>query len=287
MPVRLEDGILFGPGTFDMKAGLVQGLFAVRALAAIGIDPPAEPVWLINSDEEIGSPESKRWVRTVARHVSRAFILEPALGANGWLKTGRKGVSRYQVTVHGKSAHAGLDPTAGVSAIQELSRVIQRLHAMTDMERGTTVNVGVVSGGTRANVVAAEAAATVDVRVTTREEGEAVHTAIMGLTADMRGARLEIRGGVEVPPLERTPRNRVLWQQAVTTARALDLDIEETVAGGGSDGNTTSQYTATLDGLGAVGDGAHALHEHVVVSQMPERAALLAGLLCAPLSGGG
>ena len=286
MPVTFENGIIRGPGTFDMKAGLVQGVFALRALAELGVDPAATPIWLINSDEEIGSPESKRWVARLARHVARAFVLEPALGPTGSIKTGRKGVSRYIVTVRGKAAHAGLDPTGGVSAIQELSHVVQRLHAMTDLEAGTTVNVGVVHGGTRANVIAAEATATVDVRVTSVAAGEAIHERITGLVPTTEGARLEVGGGVEVPPLEWTPRNRALWRQAQAVGEALGLELEEAIAGGGSDGNTTSQYTATLDGLGPIGDGAHAHHEHVVASSMPERSALLAGLLCAPLSSG-
>lgn len=284
MPVTVRDGVLHGPGTFDMKAGLVQGVFALRALKTLGVEPAATPVWLVNSDEEIGSPESKRWVALVARHVARAFVLEPALGPSGLIKTGRKGVARYVVKVHGKAAHAGLDPTGGVSAIQELSHVVQRLHAMTDLAAGTTVNVGVVHGGTRPNVVAAEASATVDVRVTSVAAGDAIHERICGLEPVTAGARLEISGGLEVPPLERTPRNRALWAQARTVADRLGLDIDEAVAGGGSDGNTTSRFTATLDGLGPIGDGAHAVHEHVVTASMPERSALLAGLLAAPVS---
>lgn len=283
MPVVVEDGHVRGPGTFDMKSGLVQGLFAVEALQVLGYDPPATPVWFINSDEEIGSPESRRWVRLVARNVVRAFVLEPAFGPRGSVKTARKGVARFTVTVRGKAAHAGLDPTGGASAIQELSHVVHRLHDLTDLGRGTTVNVGVVRGGTRPNVVAAEAEADVDVRFLTLQDAEAVEKSIRALRPRTEGTSLRVRGGLEVPPLEPTPRNRVLWHEALAAAQRLGIELDESTVGGGSDGNTTSQFTATLDGLGPIGDGAHAPHEFVVVQSMVERAALLAELLMAPV----
>jgi len=283
MPVAVDDGRVRGPGTFDMKAGLVQGLFALDALQALGLEPPATPVWLINSDEETGSPESKRWVRLLSRHAVRTFVLEPSLGPEGLLKTARKGVARFTVSVHGRAAHAGLDPTAGASAIEELAHVIQRLHAMTDLERGTTVNVGVVRGGTRPNVTAAHAEADVDVRFVSIADGEAVTEAIRGMTPSTEGTRLEIGGGIEIAPLERTPRNRALWAEARSAAERLGFALGDTISGGGSDGNTTSLFNATLDGLGAVGDGAHAAHEHVVIEGMAQRAALLAELLMAPV----
>ena len=283
MPVVVEDGLVRGPGTFDMKAGLVQGVFALEALAALGLEPPATPVWIINSDEEIGSPESQRWVRFVARRVARAFVLEPAYGPEGRLKTARKGVARFHVTVRGIAAHAGLDPTAGASAIVEMADVILRLHALTDLERGTTTNVGTIRGGTRPNVVAAEASAEVDVRVVTVGDGEKIARAIRALEARTRGTSIHVEGGLEVPPLERTSRNQALWRQALAAGERLGLHLEEYMAGGGSDGNTTSQLTATLDGLGAIGEGAHARHEAVSIDGMVERAALLAELLRAPL----
>jgi glutamate carboxypeptidase len=284
MPVRVDDGHVRGPGTFDMKAGLVQGIFAVEALEALGLDPPATPVWLINSDEEIGSPESRRWVRLVARNVVRTFVLEPAYGPDGRLKTARKGVARFRVTIRGLSAHAGLDPTAGASAIAELAHVIQKLHALTDLERGTTVNVGTIQGGTRANVIAAEASAEVDVRVSTLEAGEEITRKINALRTETPGTSIEIEGGVGIPPLEKTRRNQALWADARAAGERLGLRLTDFTAGGGSDGNTTSQFTATLDGLGAVGDGAHARHEAVSIDGMVERAALLAELLMLPLA---
>lgn len=285
MPVRVDDGHVRGPGTFDMKAGLVQGIFAVEALAALGLEPPATPVWIINSDEEVGSPESRRWVRLVARNVVRTFVLEPAYGPDGRLKTARKGVARFRITVRGRPAHAGLDPTAGASAIAELALVIQKLHALTDLERGTTVNVGTIRGGTRANVVAAEASADVDVRVATLADGEEIARAIHALEPATPGTSIHVEGSVGIPPLERTPRNLALWSAARAAGERLGLTLDDFMAGGGSDGNTTSQFTATLDGLGAVGDGAHATHEQVSIAGMVERAALLAELLMHPVSG--
>jgi glutamate carboxypeptidase len=285
MPVTVDDGHVRGPGTFDMKAGLVQGIFALEALAALGLEPPATPVWIINSDEEIGSPESARWVRQVARCAARALVLEPSYGPEGRLKTARKGVGRFRVTVRGIPAHAGLEPTAGASAIFEMADVVLRLRALNDPERGTTINVGTIRGGTRRNVVAAEAVADVDLRVATAEEGRAVAEVIHRMQAKTRGTSIHVDGGLATPPLEPTARNRALWCQALLAGQHLGLALQEITAGGASDGNTTSQYTATLDGLGAIGDGAHARHESVSIVAMPERAALLAELLMAPVEG--
>ena len=286
MPVVVENGTVRGPGTFDMKAGIVQGLFALRALRDLGHQPPATPIWFINSDEETGSPESKRYVRLIAKHVVRTFVLEPALGPDGHLKTARKGVGRFKVRIHGKAAHSGLDPTGGASAIHELMHVVQRLHALTDLERGVTVNVGVVRGGTRANVIAAGAEAEVDVRIVSVSDGEAIAKSIRGLEPLTPGTSIEIEGGIQIPPLERTARNRLLWRAAIEAGSRLGIDLDEDISGGGSDGNTTSQFTATLDGLGPRGDGAHARHEHVEIEGLVERAALLAELLMSPVESG-
>lgn len=286
MPVVVENGHVRGPGTFDMKAGIVQGIFALRALRELGHQPPATPVWFINSDEETGSPESKRYVRLIAKHVARVFVLEPALGLVGHLKTARKGVGRFVVRVHGKAAHSGLDPTGGASAIHELMHVVQRLHAITDLERGVTVNVGVVRGGSRVNVIAAEAEAEVDVRILSASDGEAIAETIHAMRALTPGTSLEIEGGIQIPPLERTARNRLLWQAAAEAGGRLGMDLTEDISGGGSDGNTTSLYTATLDGLGPRGDGAHANHEHVEIESLVDRAALVAELLMSPVESG-
>lgn len=282
MPVREVDGRLYGPGTLDMKGGLGQIVFALRALRELDLEPAVTPVVFVNSDEETGSPESKRYVARIARHVCRAFVLEPGLGREARLKTARKGIGRFDVTIRGRASHAGLDPEAGASAISELAKVIEALHALNDRERGTTVNVGVVAGGTRANVVAALASASVDARVRTMADARELERAVASIEPVTPGVTVEIEGGVIVPPLERTPRNRLLWEAAREAGRDLGLELTEGTAGGGSDGNTTSLYTATLDGLGCVGDGPHAAHEHIEIDRTVDRCALLARLLLIP-----
>ncbi len=283
MPVRETDGRLHGPGVFDMKGGVVQGLYAVRALQAAGIELPASPVFFLNGDEEIGSPDSMRHVTRLARVACRALILEPAFGEKGALKTARKGVGGFTLRFHGVPAHAGLEPERGRSAIVAMARTVERLHQLTDLERGLTVNPGVVTGGTRPNVVAAEARLDVDVRARTARDAAEAEERIRALPSGLDGVTLEVTGGVRTPPLEPTPRNRRLWEAARAVAAGLGLHVEERAVGGGSDGNHTSLHTATLDGLGPVGDGAHAPHEHLRMDRMPERAALVAGLLAHPV----
>jgi glutamate carboxypeptidase len=282
MPVAVRDGKLHGPGVFDMKGGLAQLVFALRVLAALRLAPKVEPVIFVNSDEEIGSRESTRHIVRLARRADRALILEPASGPEGRLKTARKGVGRYTVRIRGQAAHAGLDPQAGASAILELSHVIQRLFAMNDAGRGVTVNVGMVDGGIRPNVVAPESTATIDVRVPTQADAADLDARIRALEPRTPGATIEIEGGMGRPPMERTPGNRSAWDAARAAAEDLGIEIGEDSAGGASDGNTTSLYTPTLDGLGAVGGGAHARHEFIYLDKLDERAALLAMLLLAP-----
>jgi len=285
MPLERDGDVLRGPGVYDMKAGLVEIVFALKALRALALVPEVEPLIFINSDEEVGSRESTRYIRALAQRADRALVMEPSLGLRGKLKTARKGVGRFVVKITGKAAHSGLDPTAGASAILELSHVIQKLFALNDPARGASVNVGVIDGGVRANVVAPESSAIVDVRVANHEDAERIEHEILSLTAVTPGVTVVVEGHIGRPPLEHTPANRQLWRVAADVAHELEFELEEATAGGGSDGNTTSLYTATLDGLGAVGDGAHADHEHVVVSLLPQRCALLAGLLLqAPLT---
>jgi glutamate carboxypeptidase len=287
MPITREGDVLRGPGVYDMKAGLVEIVFALKALAELGLQPEVEPVVFINSDEEVGSRESTRYIKALARGADRALVMEPSLGLGGKLKTARKGVGRFVVKVTGKAAHSGLDPTAGASAILELSHVIQKLFALNDPASGASVNVGVIDGGIRANVVAPESSAIVDVRVANNKDAARIEAAILSLEAQTPGVSVEVEGNIGRPPLEHTPANRQLWRIASDLAQELELDIDEAMAGGASDGNTTSLYTATLDGLGAVGDGAHADHEHILVSQLAERCALLATLILAnPLTKG-
>lgn len=282
MPVAVRGRKMVGPGVYDMKAGLTQMIFALRALHELGLEPAVAPTLFVNSDEETGSQESTPHIRRFAREVERVFVLEPSLGTDGKIKTARKGVGRFDVVARGKAAHAGLDPEKGRSAILELAHAIQKLFALSDPAAGVNVNVGRVIGGLRPNVIAPEARAEVDVRVPTQEAARRIETAIHGLQPETPGVTLEITGEVRRPPLERTPRNRALWELARATGRDLGLALTEGTAGGGSDGNTTSRLAATLDGLGAVGDGAHADHEFVYVDAMPERAALLTLLLLAP-----
>lgn len=282
MPLTIKEGMLHGPGVYDMKTGLAQMLFVLKALQALDLEPSVTPVLFINSDEEIGSRESSRHIHRLARLANRCLVLEPSLGPAGRLKTARKGVGRFTVTVKGKAAHAGLNPEAGASAILELSHVIQKLFELNDVDKGITVNVGTIDGGLRPNVVAPISSATSDVRVQTQHDAEYIEQAILNLKPSTPGVTLKIEGHFGRPPLEKTPANRKFWELAVQLAEELDLQLEEGTAGGGSDGNTTSLYSPTLDGLGAVGDGAHALHEHTNLSKLPERSALLALLLMAP-----
>ena len=282
MPVQREGDRLRGPGVYDMKGGLTQIVFALRALRELGLEAPVTPVVFVNSDEEIGSRESTRQIRRLARVANRAYVLEPSLGPDGQLKTARKGIGRFTLTVKGKAAHAGLNPEAGASAILELSHQIQRLFALNDPVAGVTVNVGMIDGGINPNVVAPESRAVIDVRVPTHEAAQRVTEAIHGLTPVTPGVSLKIEGALGRPPMERTPEGQQLWGVAQNLGQELGLNLEQASAGGGSDGNTTSQYTATLDGLGPVGDGAHAHHEFVVVDKLIERTALLALLLLEP-----
>ncbi|HEX2739136.1 MAG TPA: M20 family metallopeptidase [Rubrobacter sp.] len=282
MPVEVKDDVIKGPGVYDMKGGLAQMVFAIRALRDLGLRPNVTPIVFVNSDEEVGSRESTRHIRRLARVVERAFVMEPSLGPSGKLKTARKGVGRYEVAVTGVAAHAGLNPEEGASAILELSYLIQALFALNDPARGTTVNVGTIDGGLGPNVVAPESSASVDVRVPTRGDARRVEETILGLKPVTPGVTLRVEGGMGRPPMERTPRNRRLWKAARGLGKELGLDLEEGMAGGGSDGNTTSLFTATLDGLGAVGDGAHSRHEFVYTDRIVERCALLALLLMEP-----
>ncbi len=279
MPLEIEGDILRGPGSFDMKGGLTQGIFALRALHELGLEPPLAPVFLINTDEEIGSIESQPVIEQLAAESARALILEPSAGAAGKLKTARKGIGDFVIVVRGRASHAGLEPEKGVSAILGMAEIVRALATLNDYPRGVSVNTGLISGGLRSNVVAPECRAVVDVRAATVADAEQLEQAVRALTPPLEGTTLEITGGFDRLPLERTPRNAALWELTCDIGAEMGLALEETAVGGGSDGNLTSLHTATLDGLGPVGDGAHARHEHVVISKMVERSALLAALL--------
>ncbi len=285
MPVRVENGLLFGPGTADMKGGLVEIVFALRALHELDLAPAATPVVFVNTDEEIGSIDSGRLITLLARGAERAFVLECGEGPDGKLKIARKGVGRFKLTVHGRSAHAGADFEHGVSAILELSHQVEQLFALNEPSTGVTVNVGTIDGGLRPNVVAPVASAFVDVRVPTAAAGERLERALRELRPTLAGASIEVQGGMRRPPMEPLPRNRALLDAAKRLGGELGIGVEDAgLAGGGSDANTTSRFTATLDGLGPIGGGSHAPDEHVDVLRLPERAALLALLLLEPVA---
>ena len=282
MPLEVDSDVIRGPGVYDMKGGLAGLVFALRALRELGLEPEVDPVVLVNSDEERGSPDSRRVIEKLAGRSARAFVLEPALGPQGKLKIARKGGGRFRIEVTGKSAHAGLEPEAGASAILELSHVIQKLHALNDPHRGVSVNVGVIEGGYRPNVVAARASAVVDVRVPSARDAARIEYAIGTIRPVIPGATIEVEGGIRRPPMEPTPASLALWRAVREVGRGLGLELEETTVGGMSDGNTASQHTPTLDGLGPIGDGAHAAHEYVSIDGLVERTALLAAALLLP-----
>jgi glutamate carboxypeptidase len=278
MPVREIDGRLHGPGVFDMKAGIALGMLAARALSAFA-PQRCRLVMLWTTDEETGSDSSRALLEQEAGRSEAVLVLEPAL-PGGALKTGRKGCGDFELVIRGVPAHAGIDPSKGASAIRELARQILRIDQLQEPSRGVTLNVGLVRGGTRANVVPDEARAVIDVRVPTMADAERVRAALAGLRPEIPGTSLEVRGGIDRPPLERTAGVVRLYHTARAIAAELGHDLGEGTTGGGSDGNFTAALgIPTLDGLGAVGDGAHAPHEHVVVNDLPWRAALLAGLV--------
>lgn len=278
MPFQEVDGRLHGPGIFDMKAGIAVAALAVRVLQDFARTPP-KIVMLWTTDEEIGSGTSRLIIEAEARRSAAVLVLEPSL-PGGAAKTSRKGVGEFEITARGVSAHAGIDPGKGASAIHELARQILALEALQDLPAGISVNVGVISGGTRTNVVADRASMAVDVRVRTLIDAARVEAAVRGLRPQLAGARLEITGGVERPPLERSPGVVRLYHQARAVAAGLGRELGEGETGGGSDGNFTAALgVPTLDGLGPSGDGAHALHEHVVLADLTWRAAFVAALL--------
>lgn len=279
-PCRISSGRLFGPGSFDMKAGLAIALAAADALSAQRIAPCSKLVFLWTSDEEIGSGSSRRAIEAEARRSKAVLVLEPAFGRDGRLKTQRKGVGEAEIIVTGRSAHAGIDPESGVNAVHELALQITRLRKLNNPRRGITVQANVVDGGTASNVVPERARALVDLRVARVEDVARLNRKLRALRPILRGAKIEIRGGVNRPPMERTPESRRLFALAQTLARGIGFTLGEAATGGGSDGNFTSALgIPTLDGLGAVGEGAHSPRECVFLRSLPQRAALLASLL--------
>jgi glutamate carboxypeptidase len=261
-----------------MKSGIVCGLWAIRALQAFGITPASRVCFFLNADEEVSSQAFRREILREARRSRAVLVLEPA-AAGGALKTARKGVGDFKITVHGRSAHAGINPAAGVNAISELARQIINVQSLARPAEGLTLNVDVVEGGTRANVIPERASMLVDVRVPRLHDGRTIEKKVYGLKPFDPEARLEIEGGINRPPLERRMALQ-LFLKARALGRRMGMELEEASTGGGSDGNFTAALgIPTLDGLGGVGDGAHARHEHVVIRELPRRAALLAALI--------
>jgi glutamate carboxypeptidase len=276
-PFTADGLIARGPGIFDMKAGLVQALWAVRALDAVGLPRPPLRV-VLNGDEEVGSVTSRPALEAAAAGVAAALVLEP--GIDGALKTARKGLGLLRVDVTGVEAHAGLDPDKGVSAIDELARVVLELRALADLGRGTSVNIGTITGGTRANVIAGHASATVDVRVTDPAEAARVDAAVAALRPRDPRLRVVVEGGWNRPPMPRTPGIAAMVDLARTLAASLGDDLPERSVGGGSDGNFLAALgVPLLDGLGAVGAGAHARDEHIDIDATVDRAALIAAIV--------
>lgn len=280
MPFGIVGDKVFGPGVFDMKGGLVQGIFALHALQTLQVPMKKKVVFLVTTDEEIGSSHSRKLIEKEAKASSYVLVLEPAATIKGNLKTARKGVGAFQLKITGQAAHAGIEPEKGISAIQELAKQILYLHDLTDFQKGTTVNVGLIHGGMATNVIAANAEAELDVRIRQPEELKRVIPLIEGLKPSQEGLSIEVSGGVTRPPMEKTSEIEAIFFKAKEIAKTyLGLELEDQLSGGGSDGSITAQYAPTLDGLGAVGDGAHAEHEHIIISQMPVRSALLALLV--------
>jgi glutamate carboxypeptidase len=279
MPFRVSVGKAYGPGTFDMKAGIVQALFALQALPETKAVLRKRLVFLWTSDEEIGSESSRKLLEAEARRSDAVFVLEPAFGPRGLLKTARKGVGEAELIVHGRASHAGLAPQEGINAIHELAQQLARLEKWNDLRRGVTINAGLVEGGTRTNVIPERARAVLDLRAMRVSDMHNLERRLRALRPIHPGARLQITGGFDRPPLEHKM-SAALFARAKSLAAQMNLSLGECTVGGGSDGNfTAAAGVPTLDGLGAVGDGAHSAHEHVLVNTMPARAALLACLL--------
>jgi glutamate carboxypeptidase len=277
MPFRVADGRLWGPGTLDMKVGVAMALTAIEMLTEADL-LQSEVVLLLNSDEEIGSPVSRPITESVARDCAAVFVLEPAQGLA--YKTARKGTGNWRIDIRGVAAHAGVDFEKGASALRELSRVINTVSDWTDLKRGLTVSVGLAGGGSKTNVIPAEAFAEVDVRIAKSADGRRIERKFTTLKAADRRCSLSISGGINRPPMERTRGTAQLYQRARALGAELGIVLDEAATGGASDGNFTSALgIPTLDGMGAVGEGAHASHESILLEHLAPRTAMLVGML--------
>ena len=280
MPCKIENGRLLGPGVLDMKSGIALMLHAIEALQAWhGALPRPVTVFLV-SDEEVGSHSSRKITEALAKESAGVLVLEPAAGPRGAVKTARKGVGEYKLRVKGVAAHAGLDPGKGHSAILELSRQIAVIAKLNHLRQGVSVNPGVIQGGTRTNVIAAEASAGIDVRIKSAKQASGIDRKLRSLKPFDKHCKLEMTGGINRLPMERTAGVAALYKKAHDIASQVGWKLEEASVGGGSDGNfTAGMGIPTLDGMGGVGEGAHAVHEFIVISELPRRALLLAGMI--------
>lgn len=277
-PFTLKNGYATGPGVHDMKGGTLMTAFALKAIHRLGLKPRHKLVFILTSDEEIGSPSSRPIIEAACRQSRYCLVMEGSLG--GPLTTWRKGVGRFKMNITGISAHSGVEPQKGASAIEELARQIQALHALTDFERGVTINVGVIFGGERPNIVARQATAEIDLRVMTQADGEAFTQQILNLQPHLPGCQVEVTGQINRWPFEETPEGLALFAQAQAIATELGFEVGKTGSGGGSDGNFAAALgVPTLDGLGSLGGGAHALSEYTIIDALPLRAALIGELM--------
>jgi glutamate carboxypeptidase len=280
MPCKIEGGRLHGPGVLDMKSGIALMLHAIEALQSWHDVLPRPVTVFLVSDEEVGSRSSRAITEALAKKSAGVLVLEPAAGLRGAVKTARKGVGEYMLRVQGVAAHAGLDPGKGHSAILELARQLAVIAKLNDLRSGISVNPGIISGGTRSNVVAAEAQAILDVRIKSAKQARGLDRKLHSLKPFDKHCKLEITGGINRLPMERTPGVAKLYKGARAVAKEVKWELQEAAVGGGSDGNFTAGIgIPTLDGMGGVGDGAHATHEHIIISELPRRALLLAGMI--------
>lgn len=278
-PFKIEDGRMYGPGVFDMKSGLVVMLEALRAIKELDLKTRRPIEVFLSCDEEQGSPSTRQLIEDIAQSAYAALVLEPCL-PGGKLKTSRKGIAQYQLIARGRSAHAGVAPEKGISAVEELAQQIIKLHSLTNHTEGISVNVGVIQGGTLSNVVAAEARAEIDIRFWTNEQQQKLAVALENLRPVLNGAEIELTGKVNRPPLERSEKIAELFKHAQKLSLELGFELQEGKTGGGSDGNFIAALgVPVLDGLGPDGDGAHAEYEHVLIENLAPRAALITRLL--------
>jgi len=279
MPWKIDNNVIRGPGVYDMKAGIVMMQLSIKIMKELDLKPNLRPVVMITSDEETGSRDSWDEIEKIAQSVNRVFVPEPSMGLEGKIKTERKGSGRYQIKVKGEEAHSGVEPEKGASAIVEMAHIIQKIDDLNDYENGISLNVGLISGGKAVNIVPGDCSIEVDLRYMEKSDGEEIDEKIKSFKSELKETEIIIEGGLRRPPVVKNERNQKLWKLAQKCAQELDLKVEEGLSGGGSDGSITGQFTATLDGMGAVGEGAHSPSEKILVDETLNRAALLTAML--------